>query len=394
VLPTSETLIVGAGLAGCSTAWHLSQKEQVFLLDMGRKPGQEASAQNVGMVRRMGEDPCERALALRTHAFLETLPDDWSTSPSRRSGAVIGLVRDPHHLSDAAAHLQAAGVRHEVCDRPPDVAPALAGSSFNRAWYLPDERAADPAQLLSGFLKGALARGAKLRLECRVEKLLVQSGRVVGVQTPEGPIHSDRIVLATGAWSSALAQQAGLHRPLVPLRRATLRSRPHFLATDNHPWCWLDDVGVYVRPDAGKWLCSPCDEVPDWPPLGPGSTGSATKAQQELLGCRLARYIPALSGLGFQHNWTGLRTFAPDRRPLIGADPELDGLWWAAGLGGFGVSCSYGVGEVLAAWMHGQSTPWLRPAAVNPGRPQASRWLIRPSGDLHKARLAEVEPKN
>ena len=83
-----------------------------------------------------------------------------------------------------------------------------------------------------------------------------------------------------------------------------------------------------------------------------------------------------LHNLRFTGGWTGLRTFAPDRRPFLGADPELDGLWWAAGLGGFGVTCSLGIGEALGAWMRGEDVPWLRPQGVSPGRALLSRWPV------------------
>jgi D-arginine dehydrogenase len=388
----NPVIIVGGGLAGCSTAWHLSHQAPVTLLEMGSEPGQEASAQNVGMIRRLGEDPCERALALRTHAFLEQGHPDWPENPSHRTGALLGLVRDPHHLSDAAAHLSAAGVPFEVCDRPPDVAPVLAGSRFARGWYLPQERVVDAPALVAGFLAGAQRRGTTVQTGQPVQRLLVHGGRIQGVQTPAGPIHSDRVVLAAGAWSAQIARATGLERPLVPLRRAAFRTDPHPLATSTHPWCWLDDVGIYARAEGGQWICSPCDEVPETAPSGPGSTGSAQSGQARLLEDKIAQHLPLLANVPLQSNWTGLRTFAPDRRPLLGEDPELPGLWWAAGLGGFGVTCSFGVGEVLAAWMQGQETPWLRAAAVNPARPQASRWLIRPEGDLHKARLTPSSP--
>ncbi len=388
----TPVIIVGGGLAGCSTAWHLSHHTPVTLLEMGVEPGQEASAQNAGMIRRMGEDPCERALALRTHAFLEHSHPDWTENPSHRTGALLGLVRDPHHLSDAAAHVAAAGVSFEVCDRPPDVAPVLAGSRFARGWFLPQERKVDAPALVAGFLSGAQRRGATVKTDQPVQRLLVSGGRIQGVQTPDGPIHSDRVVLAAGAWSAPIALTAGLERSLVPLRRAVFGTSPHPLATDNHPWCWLDDVGVWAAAEGDHWISSPCDELPEPAPNGPGSIGEAHQTQRRLLVEKVAEHLPCLADASFSFNWTGLRTFAPDRRPFLGEDPELPGLWWAAGLGGFGVTCSYGVGEVLAAWMQGQETPWLRPEAVSPARPQASRWLIRTEGDLHRARLASSMP--
>ena len=71
----------------------------------------------------------------------------------------------------------------------------------------------------------------------------------------------------------------------------------------------------------------------------------------------------------------------------MGEDPELPGLWWAAGLGGFGVSGCYAVGEAVATWLRGGETGWLRRESVAPGRPLPARWLIRTDGDFATAKL-------
>src|SRR5690606_16110974 len=125
----ADVVVVGAGLAGCAVAWHLAPRARVLVVEQGEAPGAEATAQNAGMVRRLGEDPFERALAIRTAEWLADPGADWEgTEPSRVTGAVLALARDPFHLHDGVAHLRARGVRIEACDRPAEVAPALAGS--------------------------------------------------------------------------------------------------------------------------------------------------------------------------------------------------------------------------------------------------------------------------
>ena len=381
-----DVLVIGAGLAGCSVAWHLSPKARVLVLEQGEQPGAEASSQNAGMVRRMGEDPWERALALRTFSFLEDPSPDF-VSPSRRVGAVLGLVHHPEHLHDAVAWLRARSVGVQACDRPAEVAPALRGSALRAAWYLPDERVADPHALLTGFLKGCRRHHAEVRCRTMVRSLIVRDGRVLGVRTETGDLFAGSVVIAAGAWSGVLAAGAGLRRPLTPLRRTLLQSEIHPVSDPRHPWCWLDDVGVYVRPEAGGWLVSGCDETPDVPALGPGSGGSVDAIRRAQATDKIERFFPSLAPLTWRKGWTGLRTFAPDRRPLLGADPELHGLWWAAGLGGFGVTCSVAIGEAVSSWLAGEATPWLEPDGVSPNRRHLQRWPIRPNGDLAETRL-------
>lgn len=386
-----DVIVIGAGLAGLATAWRLAPHRRVLVLDQAATPGTEATSQNAGLIRRMGDDPFERTLALRTHAFLEALGPDWDgLEPSRRVGAVLALGDEPWHLNDPAAWLAARGVRVERVERLSEVAPVLEGAGPMAAFWLPDERVADAAQVIAGFLRGLTRAGGEVRCGVRVARLRVEGGRVTGVDTDQGPIDAPEVVLAGGAWSGALARTGGLDRPLFPLRRTVLCTPPHPLARPDHPWVWIDDVGIYVRPErGGGWLACPCDEVPEPPPDGPGSTGTASAEMRALTEAKLRRWLPRLSDVTWAKGWTGLRTFAPDRRPMLGPDPALPGLHWCAGLGGFGVTCSPAAGEAVAAWLMGEPVPWLRASAVSPGRASFRRWPIRPDGDLRHTLLID-----
>ncbi|MFT5681985.1 MAG: glycine/D-amino acid oxidase-like deaminating enzyme [Myxococcota bacterium] len=382
-----RTVIIGAGLAGCSVGWHL-RGEDVLVLEQAEQPGAEASSQNAGMIRRLGEDPYERALAIRTAAFLADPGDDWDgLTPSTVTGALLSLAHDPDHLSDAVAHLRASGVVVERCENPAQLAPALAGSALIRSWYVPDERLADAWQILTGLLRGIRRRGGEVRCGVYVQRIVVEGGRVVGVETSAGRIGADRVVLAAGAWSGRLAADLGLIRPLIPLRRTLLHIPTHPLSRPDHPWCWIDDVGIYIRPEGRGWLTSGCDEAVDPPQPGPGSRGPVEAMPRALAMDKLARHFPALGPVRLSTGWTGLRTFAPDRRPVLGSDGEVAGLWWAAGLGGFGVTCGIAAGEAVAGWMQGQRIDWLDAEGVSPNRRYLSRWPIRPVGSLSRPRL-------
>lgn len=372
-----DTLVVGGGLAGAAVAAAVSGP--VLVLEQGAQVAAEASAQNAGMVRLLVEDPVERRLALRGHQLLVDLDAAWDSPPSRVTGAVHGLVHEPDELDDAVAALRAAG--HSV-EAEPDLPPALHGAHLRRAWAVPGARVADPHALVTGLLQGVA-----VRTRVRVRRLVLQSGRLTGVQTDAGPLSCDRLVLAAGAWSGLVAADLGLRRPLHPVRRSILQTSPHPLSDADHPWCWLEDLGLYVRPEGQGWLVSGCDERIDPPALGPGSTGQVEPAWRDVLTERLLSTLPALSDVGWAGGWTGLRTFAPDRRPLLGPDPDVAGLHWAAGLGGFGVTTHLAIGEAVATWMRGDDLPWLRFGDVSPGRDFPRRWVIRPRGTHHGGAL-------
>ncbi len=390
----ADVIVVGAGLAGCSVAWHLSQRRphsRVLIIDQAEQPGAEATAQNAGMVRRLGLEPEERALSRRTFGFFVEPHESWrDLALSRQTGAILATAYDPLLLHDAVLHARGAGARVETCDRPEEFAPALAGARIRGAWFLPDERVADPHALLTGYLRDLRAQGSEVRCGVRALGLLMEAGEVRGVQTPSGPLRAERVVLAAGAWCAKLAASAGLERPLVALRRTLVHSAAHALARPEHPWCWIEDAGVYVRAESGGWLASPCDEAVDMPSPRSGSRGPVNELARALVSDRFERLLPALEGIRWIGGWTGLRTFAPDRRPVLGPDPEVEGLWWLAGLGGFGVTCGHAAGEAVATWMDGAETPWLKREGVDPGRHHLGRWPIRSRGDLNSARLIDT----
>ncbi|MAY79425.1 MAG: hypothetical protein CL930_01430 [Deltaproteobacteria bacterium] len=382
-----DALIVGGGLAGSSAAYHLSSLGSVILLEQSAFPAQGASKQNAGMIRRMAAEPCDRALAQRTFHFLNEEAPLWDNPPSSQvTGAILGLVRDPLWLHNAVGHLRAHGVTIEATETN-QIPAALKDAPLVAAWTLPEERVADAPSLVQAFLRKAKTQGASVHTGAHVQRLLIEEGQCVGVVTNDGPIYAGLVVLAGGAWCAHLAKKAGLHRPLIPLRRMVGVTALDPMATDTHPWCWLDDVGCYVRPKNGAWLACPCDETPVVPPTDFESMGEPTEKEWALLQGKLQRYFPSIARLGVTSGWTGLRTYTPDRKPLLGADPELPGLWWAAGLGGSGLSGCWGVGEALATWISGNETNWLDPAGLNPARKQLSRWPILPEGYPDHARL-------
>jgi glycine/D-amino acid oxidase-like deaminating enzyme len=372
-----DVVVIGGGLCGVSVAHALATQGvgSVMLLEQGESLGAEASAQNAGMVRRLALDPVERELACRSAAAMER-PE--FAGALRRTGAVLAAGHDPAPLAAAVADLQSRGISADRLhlDRLP---PALAGSPLQAAWTLPQETVADAWGLISVLAREARGSGARLQTGRCVQGVATHAGRAVGVHTDTGPVRADVVVLATAAWAHQQVRALGLSRPLVPLARHLLLTTPHPASSPDHPWCWVDDEGVYARPESGGWLCSPCDEVPRAPGGGPGSRGPAEPLGYALVQDALERWFPALGPVGFLHGWTGLRTFCPDRRPLVGLDPDLPGLAWATAFGGFGVTCSLAVGPLVADLLAGRPDPVLDLATLAPGRSFPS-WAQLPTG--------------
>ncbi len=367
-----EVLIIGAGLAGTSLAWHLAKDRDVLVLEQGTQHCAEASSQNAGMVRRLAHSAAERTLACRSAQQLQNLPsDDWEgAEPARRQGAVIAISDSSAAVSfvDAVTDLQTQGVEvNELdIDERDRIAPALRHSPIACAWHLPDELVCDAWSLGSGFVRGARRQAACFEFGVKVTDLIIEGKRIRGVRTDRGVIHADQVVLCTAAWTARLIDTD--RRPLFPIARHLFFSAPHPLASDAHPWCWIDDVGVYVRPETGGFLCSPCDENIVTAPEGADSRRQPDAYYRAMAQEKLIKHIPELRDLRLSQGWIGLRTFTPDRLPLVGLDPEIEGLAWLSGLGGFGVTCGFALGELCAALLRGETVDWIDASCFDPGR--------------------------
>jgi D-arginine dehydrogenase len=134
-------------------------------------------------------------------------------------------------------------------------------------------------------------------------------------------------------------------------------------ASRNVPFVWVEGANFYWRGEGDGLLLSPCDETPSEPGLP-----STDPAAAELLAQKLARHAPGLGDLPLRKNWACLRTFAPDRRPIVGPDPRLPGLFHVSGLGGFGMMTSAAIGELAALVLTGRHIDWIDARTVDPAR--------------------------
>ena len=144
------------------------------------------------------------------------------------------------------------------------------------------------------------------------------------------------MVNAAGAWCDLLGRLAGA-RPigLQPLRRTAITFDPP-ADCDIRSWpCVIDaDEDFYLKPEGGQLLASPCDETPSEP-----RDVSAEDDQVALAAERVQR-ATTVEIRHIRQRWAGLRSFVPDRSPVIGMDPERAGFFWLAGQGGFGIMTS------------------------------------------------------
>ncbi len=348
--------VIGAGFAGVSTAAALARSgvDRGVILEREPLPGAHASGRNAAIARQIESCPELTRLAVEgvsllrqkevdgrpifTHTgALYLLHDESSWIPGP-----VDSLRDEH----VPVELLSAGYARRRL-------PFLAGFNFDVAVFCPTDGVVDIHALLMGLLAEAKSGGFELLTGCGVESVILEGEAVRGVQTSRGEIRAEIVVDASGAWAGRLGRDSR-PLPLKALRRHLFVSGPTERVPPVAPVIWDLDAGYYFRPDGPGLLLCPCDET-EHPPCEPAVDPQA----QDLLVDKLLRHAPDLADLELRRCWACLRTFAPDRLPVIGWDAEISGLFHVSGLGGFGVSTCLATGDLAAKQIRGTKVDWI-----------------------------------
>ena len=320
----TDVVIVGAGFAGCATAWALAQRG-VRALVLEREPelGRHASGRGAGLGRQLAEDDDTSRLTIRGAAALR---DRFATRWQPTGGLLA--FDDLAACEVYAARARVLDVAHEVVDRAYVSRhwPQL-GVEIVAALFVPRDGLIDPQGLLLDY-----ARGIDVECSVAVRRVEPAQGGVV-IETSQQPIRARCLVDASGAWAGAVTNDPPLDvfkRHLFTLE-ATARA--------DAPYLWhLGAQEVYVRPSKAGVMASPCDAEAT-PPIDQQPSADAD--------ARLAARLPG--DVRIAHRWACQRAFAPDRKMRIGRDATRPWLVWAAALGGHGATASAAVGERAAA---------------------------------------------
>jgi D-arginine dehydrogenase len=356
-LPDSARVaIVGGGFAGAATAYFLARRgvRDVVLLEREPTCGAHASGRNAALGRQLPSDERFTDLALAGAAFLRSPPPGFSDARLLSGSGSMLLAGRDERLASLLARARARGLAHEVLT-PAAVAarfPALGATPMVGAVAFPTDGVIDIHALLSGFLRGARAGGARIVTDCGVHGIRV-GDRSVAIETTRGALRAEVIVIAAGAWAGQVASLAGARgHAFDPVRRHLFVTTPGAAAAAvprDAPFAWHLDDEFYARPEGAGYLVSACDQTVV-EPCEPAPQPEAASA----LADKLLRMAPPLAELGIASAWACLRTFTRGtRRPVIGWDARLPRLFWVAGLAGHGATSSPAVGaEAAAALVH------------------------------------------
>jgi D-arginine dehydrogenase len=351
-----DFIIIGGGIAGASAAYALALHGSVALLEMEDQLGYHSTGRSAAQFTELYGNGLIRALARLSKAFLVNPPDEFKQAPILTPrGAMFVATNAQRPVIDAlvamaaeencpVAELDVAGAR--------GIVPVLRADAFESAVLEPDSTDMDVHALHGGFLRGMRSRGGDIITKAEVTGLSRQND-VWRVETPAGRFEASVVVNAAGAWADVVAERASVATVgLTPKRRTViLFDPPSDVEIDRWPLVIDADENWYFKPDAGKILASPADETPIEP----------TDAQPEeldiaLIADAIERMTTMRVGQIF-HRRAGLRTFAPDKTPVVGFASDTKGFFWLAGQGGYGIETSPALGVAVASLIVDGSLP-------------------------------------
>jgi sarcosine oxidase subunit beta len=351
----ADVLIIGGGLIGCATAWHLARSGASVLLIEAGDINSGASGQNAGslhfqMERRFLEngealaDQAARIVALNRLAIAEwrglenALGADLHVS--LQGGLMVAETPDQVALLEAKSRREIAeGMDTRLLDGEAarTLCPAL-GRGVLAASYLSDEGHADPRAVTPAFASAATDAGATIAARSRVRSLERRAGGGFDVRVVDGQgeqvIHAGQLLIAAGAWTPSICALANLHMPLFPvalLMSVTERTAPLLPQLIQHVGRRLSMKQAYAgniligggwpsrlaqRPDGGFDLGAKATIIP-------ASRSANLRAAIDI--------VPRIGTLNLIRSWTGITTISADQLPIVGAVSRVPGIHVAAG---------------------------------------------------------------
>jgi glycine oxidase len=357
---TPDVVVIGGGVIGLAVAWRAAQRGHVVRVFERGELGRGASHVAAGMLAPVTEaDPGELALlelGLRSAhdwpAFATELADASGHDPGlRRCGALV-VARD---RDEAAALERELDLRHELGleverllpSAARRVEPALA-PTLRLALIVPGDHATDPRATVTALAEAGRRVGVDLCTGMTVDRIQRQGARITGMRLATGEIvKAERVVVAAGAWSGAIGGLPDV--PLRPVKGQILRLR------DPHGPGLVDRIvrfeGGYLVPRGdGRYVLGATMEE-----RGFDTTVTAGGVYELLRDA--GELVPGVHELVVEESAAGLRPATPDNAPLLGADPEIEGLVWATGHHRNGILLAPVTAQIVADALGGVAAP-------------------------------------
>ncbi|WP_119419203.1 NAD(P)/FAD-dependent oxidoreductase [Desertibaculum subflavum] len=352
----AEFIVIGAGMAGASAAYELAAKGRVIVLERESQPGYHTTGRSAALYAETYGNQVIRAITTASRAMYMQPPPGFTDHPmlSPRGTVIIGRADQQAALDRAyeEGRQLVGSIRRLTGEEVRRMVPILRPEHAVAAIMVPDDMDIDVHALHQGYLKGLRARGGSVITDAELRGLSRINGEWK-LETAAGGFTAPVVVNAAGAWADVVGGMVGAAPiGLVPKRRTALTFDPPSGADITHWPAVIDaDEQWYIKPEAGRILASPADETPSDP-------CDAQPDEMDVAIC-VDRVMTAttLDIRRITHRWAGLRSFVKDKTPVVGFDDKVEGFFWLAGQGGYGIQTAPAMGRIAAALARREALP-------------------------------------
>jgi sarcosine oxidase subunit beta len=354
----ADVVIVGAGIMGLATAYHLAKDHparRILVLDAGYLCG-GASGRNGGGVRAQWSSEANVRLMQESLEMCKQFAHEHRINTWFRQGGYLFLARDDKRAAELSRSVELQrrlGLKTRLIDgaEAREIVPQLAATGVLAASFNEDDAVVFPWPFVWGYAEGARALGVELHTFCRVDAIELSAGKVSGVATERGPVKAPVVVNACGAFSPELAATVGVKLDTKPHRHEICASEP--LKPFLGPLVADLGSGLYFSQSTRGEIVGGIGNAK----VPPGPSQASSVRFLALYARALIETCPSLSSLKIQRQWAGLYDLSPDHAPIVGAVDEVPGLYLSSGFMGHGFMMAPAVGKRLARMIATGETP-------------------------------------
>lgn len=369
-LPTqAEIVIIGGGIVGCSTAYHLAKmgKKDVILLEQAELTS-GSTFHAAGLVGQLRSSSSITQLLKESVELYENIEQETGLSTGWKMNGGLRLACNKERMTEykrAATTARSFGMEmHMITPQEAyELWPMMDVSDLVGAAFIPTDGQANPSDITFALAKGARQNGVRIFEKTTVKKINLNKDEIDSVETDQGTIKCDIIINCAGQWAKKVGQMAGVTVPVQSVQHQYAVTEAIEGVTKAFPTLRDPDRLIYFKEEVGGLVMGGYEQNPiswadDGIPEGFNFTllNSNWDQFEPLMEQALIR-VPAMEQAGIRQLINGPEAFTPDGTFILGEAPNVKNFFVGAGFNAFGIASAGGAGKALAEWViHGEAT--------------------------------------
>jgi 4-methylaminobutanoate oxidase (formaldehyde-forming) len=369
-LPASaQVVVIGGGIVGCSTAYHLAKLGcETLLLEQSRLTS-GSTFHAAGLVGQLRSSANVTQLLGYSVDLYKTLESETGQATGWKMNGGLRLACNPQRWIEVrrqatTAHSFGLEMQLLSAKEAQSLWPLMNVDDVIGAAFLPTDGQANPSDITQALARGARSSGALIVEETPVLELEIERGVIRAVVTSRGRVECEKVVCCAGQWSRAFAANYGVNVPLVSVQHQYMLTEKMAGVEGNLPTLRDPDRLTYYKEEVGGLVMGGYEPNPiPWAVNGIPKNFSYSLLDSNLehfepmLELALGR-VPALADVGVRQLTNGPESFTPDGNFILGEAPELRNFFVGAGFNAFGIASGGGAGMALAEWVHKGEPPY------------------------------------